>query len=68
MANWFHCFQCRSVHPLLGEKQEERERKCSTCGSTNVEVISQQRFQEGFEAGVFFNIDPKTGKRTKKGR
>ena len=68
MARYFQCFNCQTIHPLLDHKQQEQEEKCPTCGGTNVEVISQERFNEGFEVGAFYNIDPRTGKRAKKQR
>lgn len=64
MAEFYNCFNCHKVMPLLGAD----EKKCPSCGSTNGEVISAQRFEEGFKAGVFYNIDPRTGKRAKNKR
>jgi hypothetical protein len=61
---FYNCFACRKVAPLAESTQE----KCPACGSTNGERISNERFNEGFKAGVFFNIDPKTGKPAKKKR
>jgi predicted RNA-binding Zn-ribbon protein involved in translation (DUF1610 family) len=62
MAEFYHCFKCRKVVPLIGTAK----RKCPSCGDEGGEVISQERFEEGFEAGVYYNIDPRTGKRAKK--
>ena len=62
MAEFFHCFACRKVTPLLGSG----EKRCPSCASANGEVIPGQRVTEGLEAGVFFNIDPRTGERAKK--
>lgn len=59
---FFHCMSCRKVVPLL----ESAERKCSSCGGLNGEVLSRERVEEGLEVGVFYNIDPRTGKRAKK--
>jgi hypothetical protein len=64
MAEWYHCFTCRKVTPLLGTT----EKKCPICNGTNGEVLSQERFKAGFDAGVYYNIDPATGKRAKKRR
>ena len=64
MAEFFNCFGCSKVAPLIGNV----ERKCPSCGSTNGEVISQERFNAGFKAGAFYNIDPRTGGRAKKKR
>jgi hypothetical protein len=64
MAKFFNCFTCQKVAPLIGSA----EAKCPSCGAANGEVLSQERFEEGFKAGVYFNIDPATGKRAKKPR
>ena len=61
---FFNCFDCRRAAPLIGSA----EAKCPSCGSTNGELVSNERFNEGFKAGVFFNIDPKTSKPAKKKR
>ncbi len=58
---YYNCFSCKKVAPLVGTA----EKKCPLCGSANGEVITNERFEEGFKAGVFYNIDPKTGKRAK---
>ena len=58
---FFNCFNCQKVAPLL----EPEKKSCPLCGSSNGEIISGSRLKEGMEAGVFFNIDPKTGKREK---
>ena len=60
----YNCFACHKVSPL----DENAEHKCPLCGSQNGEVVSVQRVEEGLKAGVFFNIDPKTGKRAKSKR
>jgi hypothetical protein len=52
MAEFYNCFDCYKVMPLLGAD----EKKCPSYGSTNGEAISAQRFEEGFKAGVFYNI------------
>ena len=61
---FYNCVDCHKVAPLadIGEK------KCPLCGSTNGEVVTGQRVEDGLKAGVFFNIDPKTGKRAKNKR
>ena len=61
---FFNCLACRKVAPIIGAQ----EAKCPSCGSTNGELLSHERFNEGFKAGVLFNIDPKTGKPAKKKR
>ena len=58
---FYNCFNCHKVVPLIGTP----EKKCPSCGSGNGEVITNERFEEGFKAGVFYNIDPKTRKRAK---
>jgi hypothetical protein len=61
---FYSCFACHKVALL----DENTERKCPLCGSLNGAEISGQRVDEGLKAGVFFNIDPKTGKRAKSQR
>lgn len=58
MSEFFNCFACKKVSPFVGST----EGKCPGCGSSNGEVISKQRVQEGMKAGAFFSIDPSTGK------
>lgn len=53
------CFDCKKVFPF----QEKEE--CPSCGGVNIQIISNDRLKEGLDAGVFYNIDPKTGKRAK---
>ncbi len=64
MAEYYHCFNCKTVVPVL----PGAERKCPSCGGTSGEVISQERFDQGFKAGAYYNIDPRTGKPAKKRR
>lgn len=59
----FECFSCRKVM-LLTAKNADSEQSPS-CGSTNGRVISRERLEEGMKAGVYFSIDPSTGKRSK---
>lgn len=54
----YNCFNCQKVMLLIGTI----EKKCSLCGSANGEVLTDERFNEGFKAGTLYNIDPKTGK------
>lgn len=61
---FYDCFRCRKVMPLIGTA----EKKCPSCGSANGEILTDERFNEGFKAGTFYNIDPKTGKPAKKKR
>lgn len=58
----YHCFSCRKVAILVAADTKE----CPACGSTNGELIDNNRLREGIDSGVFYNIDPGTGKRLKK--
>lgn len=58
---FFHCFACKKVAPA----RTDGEKKCAFCDSGDGEVVTPVRLKEGMEAGVFYNIDPKTGKRAK---
>ncbi|MBU0945527.1 MAG: hypothetical protein KJ804_09175 [Proteobacteria bacterium] len=60
----YNCFDCSKVTPFFGKDEEQ----CPLCGSKNGEIISNERMKEGMDSGVFYNIDPKTGKRVKKKR
>jgi phage FluMu protein Com len=62
VTDWFRCNDCKKVLPLLNGT----EQKCPSCGGTHGEVLSQDRVRDGFEAGTYFNIDPRTGKRSRK--
>jgi len=59
------CFACRKVTLISAALPPER---CDTCGSANVAIRSPQEVRDGLEGGVYFNIDPRTGKRAKKKR
>jgi Zn finger protein HypA/HybF involved in hydrogenase expression len=61
---FYNCFNCHKVSPL----SETAEKKCPLCGSANGEALTSDRFEESLKAGVFFNIDAKTGKRAKNRR
>lgn len=62
VAEFYECFNCMKVFPSAGLEVE----KCRLCGSTNLGAVSAQRFTDSFKAGVYYNIDPTTGKRKKK--
>ena len=64
MTEYYRCFSCEKVAPLIGDA----ERRCPVCGGTNGEVLSQEQFEQGHEEGAIFDIDLKTGKRAKKKR
>jgi len=65
MAQFYRCFNCNKVTPIMGTITEE---KFPLCESTNGQVLSRERFDEAFKEGAIFNIDPNTGKRAKKRR
>jgi len=60
--NYYQCFSCKMAFPLT----REGDPKCPSCGKNHGEVLSPERFAQGMESGVIFNIDPRTGKRAKK--
>jgi hypothetical protein len=62
MVDWFRCNDCKKAFPLLGNA----EAKCSSCGGSRGEVVSQEHIREGTQAGAYFNIDPRTGKPSRK--
>lgn len=61
---FYNCFNCHKVMALIGTT----ENKCTSCGSANGEVLTDEQFDKGFKAGTYYNIDLKTGKRAKKKR
>jgi len=62
MLQSYECYQCRKVSMFT---EGEDQSKCPTCGSSRISLLSQERVREGLEHGVYFNIDPKTGKKAK---
>jgi DNA-directed RNA polymerase subunit RPC12/RpoP len=70
MADYYQCFVCGKVYPLLIERDKQLAQggTCASCGVRNGGTISQERFSEGFEAGAIYNFDPRTGKPAKKRR
>lgn len=59
----FECFTCRKVTPLT----EDMEKKCASCGkATNGQLLTAKQYNEMFEAGAIWNINPKTGGPAKK--
>ena len=65
MANSFECFSCRKVAPLLhGDKDDE----CPVCGSSNGQIVDSNRVREGMKAGVYYDIDPRSGGRAKQSK
>lgn len=63
MPQFFQCFNCRKVFPLF---EVNEKTICPFCESVKVEAVSREEFDTKHKAGVFFNIDPKTGERAKK--
>jgi rRNA maturation endonuclease Nob1 len=45
--NFYHCFACRKLLPLVDNKNK----KCPSCGGTNGEVMPSEMVEEGFERG-----------------
>jgi hypothetical protein len=69
MANWWRCLAgCNGVTPISDEDVKAGGKKCIVCNVTRGEIITQEQFNESFAAGAIFNIDPRTGKRSKKKR
>ncbi len=57
-TDFFECFGCKKVSPLLGRSPEE----CPLCGSTSGQVVSRETFHESMKAGALFDV----AKRAKK--
>jgi PHP family Zn ribbon phosphoesterase len=57
----YECFKCHEVSYFTDTMDQT---KCPTCGGV-VHLLSEDRVREGMKSGVFYNIDPKTGKRAK---
>jgi LSD1 subclass zinc finger protein len=55
-GDYYECFTCRTVLPLIDGIPRD---KCSTCDTTNGQVISKERYDEGYRHGVYFNIHGK---------
>jgi len=70
MAEFYHYFACSKAYPLLDKKALALARAgtCSPCGGQNGQIVSQERFEEGQKAGVYCDLDPRTGKPSKKKR
>lgn len=64
MAQFFECFGCKKVVLL----SDDTKKVCPGCGSANGQIIPFDRVKQGMDAGVFYNIDPRTGKPAKKKR
>lgn len=62
MAQFFECFACMKVMPLTDDTQKA----CPGCGSRNGQVIPYEQVKKAMDVGTVYNIDPRTGKRSKK--
>lgn len=58
--SYYECNTCHTVFPLIEGMPRD---KCGTCGTTNGRVISKEQYDEGWKAGVYFNILGKKSKR-----
>lgn len=65
-VDYWHGITCRTVVPLIDAASSEKV--CPICGTRNGYVVPHDEFAEGFDAGTYFNIDPRTGRRAKKRR
>ena len=63
MANYFECYACHQVAPLL--KEGEGKAQCPICGSTKGSLLSSEEFMAKKNAGVFYDLP---GKKKKNGR
>lgn len=70
MAEFYHCYACSKVYPLLDKKAlaSALAGTCSSCGGQNGQIVSQERFEQGHKAGVYYHLDPRTGKPARKKR
>ena len=59
---FYHCYNCHKVSPSANTGKA----KCPLCDSANGELLTRERFDEGVQAGVFYNIDAKSRKPKKK--
>jgi len=64
MVEWYSCYNCNKVSPLMSGKQD----KCPLCGSKNGEILAGERVREMQEAGAVFNVYPSNRRRGKKRR
>jgi hypothetical protein len=62
MTDWFRCNSCKRLFALI----HGPTKTCPSCGGSSGETVSGEHVGEGVEAGAYFNIDPRTGKRSKK--
>ena len=62
MADFFECFACHKVAPMI----QSSEIKCPICGSANGQVMPPARVEKELKVRVLYSIDPTTGKREKR--
>ena len=60
MTEFYRCSnsECGKLTPLIGTAK----RKCPSCGDEGGEVVPSERVKQGLKTGVYYNIDPNTGK------
>jgi len=58
---WFRCLD----HGKVISVNQGSERKCPSCGGTRGEFFPDEKVNEGQDTGVFYNIEPRTGKPAK---
>lgn len=58
------CLACQKVFLL----PDDREKKCPSCQSGQVQLLSNELLEKAHKAGAIYNIDLRTGGRAKKRR
>jgi len=53
-TGYYECFTCHTVEGLPTDVMPGH--KCMACGTTNGRVISQERYDEGWKAGVYSDL------------
>ena len=66
MSYFFECFDCTKVSPVMSADADTNV--CPGCGSPNGRRVERSQFDKAYEAGTYYDIDPKTGGRAKKKR
>jgi hypothetical protein len=61
MLQDYLCRKCKRVSVFTIDDHS----KCTTCGSTDIELLSREDVKKGFEDGVYWKIDLRTGGRAK---
>lgn len=57
MSPYFICHDCSSVPSC-----QQDTKQCSSCGSSNGHIITDEEFKKGYEDGTIKLINPRTGK------